>query len=292
MLFKDYFNPTPENQQTIGFKPNMYINFLRFLSKILIKILFLNGKNRFSNEFIQSLNPLDEVIFRNKKFFFRTGHGRLHWRVKTFYSEEPMIIEFLNNINHKDIFVDIGSNVGIYSVPAAYFAKKVYTFEMDLNNSQLLFENLYLNSLLEKAVVFPTALSKNLVIEKVFYRSFSKGDALHNIGSPSPELKGNFEGFKHNSLMFSYDFLIEKFNLERANKIKIDVDGSELKVIQGIQQNLDFFKEIYIEINDDIEENKAIYELLEKSNFYIFKIEKNKNKSHGNISMVYFKKKD
>ena len=290
MFFKNYFNPTPENQQTIGFNPNFYIKFLRFLSKIIIKILFLNGKNRFSNEFIQSLNPLDEVIFRKKKFYFRTGHGRLHWRVKTFHNEEPMMLEFLHNITNDDIFVDIGSNVGIYSVPAAYFAKKVYAFEMDLNNSQLLFENLYLNRLLDKVLIFPNALSENLETQKIFYRSFSKGDALHNVGIPSPELKGNFKGFEHNSIMFTYDFLVEKFCLEPANKIKIDVDGSERKVFEGIKQNINFFKEIYIEINDDIDENKQIYNYLEINKFKIFKIEKNKNKSHGNISMVYFKK--
>lgn len=49
--------PLPEDRQKQGFEPNFYIRFLRKLAKLLIVILRLNGENRFSNEFVQMLDP-------------------------------------------------------------------------------------------------------------------------------------------------------------------------------------------------------------------------------------------
>jgi hypothetical protein len=74
---------------------------------------------------LQSLNPLATLKFKNHKLKFRTGHGRLLWRVKSFYSEEKIIVEWLKTCSKKDIFLDIGANIGIYTIPAAANAKLV-----------------------------------------------------------------------------------------------------------------------------------------------------------------------
>ena len=57
MAIKDFFDPNTENMKSQGFKPNFFIKLLRLISNIIIFILRLNGKNRWSNEFIQLLDP-------------------------------------------------------------------------------------------------------------------------------------------------------------------------------------------------------------------------------------------
>ena len=77
---KELLDPNQAFMKSQGFKPNFIIRVIRFLSKILIKLLFLSGKTRWSNEFIQQLNPQMIVsakffdIKSKKKLWFRTGH--------------------------------------------------------------------------------------------------------------------------------------------------------------------------------------------------------------------------
>ena len=67
------------------------------------------------------------------------------WRVKTFYSEEKIIVQWLKSISNKDVILAIGANIGIYSILSAVNAKLVYACEFDLLNTRILKENIYLN---------------------------------------------------------------------------------------------------------------------------------------------------
>ena len=83
----------------------------------LKKVLFLNKDNIFSNEFAQSLSLKKIINFDGKKIIFRTGHGRLKWRADSYFEEEPLMIEWIRSFSKQDIFLDIGANVGIYTMP-------------------------------------------------------------------------------------------------------------------------------------------------------------------------------
>ena len=43
------------------------------------------------------------------------------WRVDTLLSKEPVTIEWLNKIRSNEILLDIGANVGMYSIWAQSF---------------------------------------------------------------------------------------------------------------------------------------------------------------------------
>ena len=78
-----------------------------------------------------------------ENLIFCTGHGRLVWRAKTLLTEEE-IIKWIDSSNKGDIFYDIGANVGNYSLYAAKTKGiKVYAFEPEINNVQLLYSNVY-----------------------------------------------------------------------------------------------------------------------------------------------------
>jgi FkbM family methyltransferase len=236
-----------KNYPAYGHKKKITEQLLEIFFKILIKIFFINHPNRISNLFLQSLNPLAILKFKNHKLKFRTGHGRLLWRVKSFYSEETIMTEWLKNISNKDIFLDIGANIGIYTIPAAVNAKLVYACELDLLNTGILKENIYLNNLNKKIIILPfPALSKNKT-SKIFYRDFSKGDALQSINRKTLLNTNLDKSYSSTSLGFSLDYIFKNLKLKYPTKVKIDVDGNEDEVFKGASNIIFNAREVYFE---------------------------------------------
>ena len=164
-----------------GYQATLGVKIIRLIINLLKKIFFLNHNNFFSNEFYQNSNLTNEIFYNKKKLIFKTGHGRLNWRVKSFYSEEPMMIEWINKFSRKDVFLDIGANVGIYSVAVASKGLLVYSAELDPKNISILFENIHLNKLHKNCLILPFALNDKNEIVKIYYRDFSIGDALQSL---------------------------------------------------------------------------------------------------------------
>ena len=128
--------------------------FLIFLLNKLIDLtqflFFLKVNSKFSNQFKQQLNLNSYVIFEKKKnFFLELDTIDLTGEFSLFFKEEPLMISWLKNFNSNDIFLDIGANVGTYTIPAISKGAFVYAFELDFINSSILFENLYLNKFLK-----------------------------------------------------------------------------------------------------------------------------------------------
>jgi len=234
-----------------GYKPSIGRRIVRLLCRLIIFALRINGRSKFSNEFIQMLDPKFKVKFENKVFTFRTGHGRLFWRAKTVLTEEPLMITWINSMTPNDVVLDIGANVGMYSVLIANKVKAVYACELDSLNVAILKENLYLNRLLEKVTIIPLACGGKSEIVEVKFRSLSYGDALQLIaGGDETQSSGsnsNATGYIAPVLQVSLDELFAKTELQRPNKIKIDVDGNELIVLAGTVELLTGASEIYFE---------------------------------------------
>ena len=96
------------------------------------------------------------------------------------------MIEWLSGFGKDDVFLDVGANVGIYTVPAATLAGRVIAVELDPSNVGILYENCFLNKLTEKVVIVPLGVGDRNSVELVYYRDFSKGDALQSVARPSP----------------------------------------------------------------------------------------------------------
>lgn len=271
-------NVIQKNKQTgVGFRPDHYTNFIRSLCGLIIKAMRLDGENFFSNEFIQKLDPKAAIEWQGRKLYFRTGHGRLKWRVDSFYAEEPLMIEWLSDIVDDDVFLDIGANVGTYALPAATQAKTVIAAEMDPINVGLLYENLFLNGLTEKVVILPFGLGATDALQTIHYRDFSKGDALQSIGDPSPFATGKTsKAHKATQIIFRLDTVFELMGLPQPNKIKIDVDGNERVVFDGGRRVLTAAREIYFELNA-LDDSQTVVDDLEKAGFRISKRAKGEN---------------
>ena len=175
-----------------GFKPSKLVIVQRFLARLIIAIFKIDGSTRWGNEFIQSIdqtvkvkNPLD----KSKKLLLTTVHGRLYWRSVEALKLEPETNNMLKTIRNDEVFYDIGSNVGIYSLLAAQYNQvRTISFEMELMNCSIQHQNIHINNLQNLITLIPLALSEKNSVREVFYKDISPGDALHSLDNPSPAL--------------------------------------------------------------------------------------------------------
>ncbi len=262
---KDLFDPRPEFQKEQGFEPNFYIRFLRWISKVIILFFRLNGKTRFSNEFIQALDPqLSVSLERGDEIIFRTGHGRLYWRAKHGYEEEPMLLEWINSWSSDEVFLDVGANIGTYTLYAAKRGIKTIACEVDLINANLLYQNVFLNQLEEKVLIFSFAVGEETTIKNLFLKDVSPGDALHALDEPSYMLNKRQSIKEIDVPCFKVDDLVSILNIQ-PTKMKVDTDSNEFEVLLGADGLLDTINEIYIELDEKYEKHqKAITYLMNK----------------------------
>lgn len=262
--------PLPEDQAKQGFEPNFYIKSLRSMSRAVSSVLRLNGVNRFSNEFIQSLDPKITINVPGAgDLVFRTGHGRLLWRAKTFLEEEPMLVDWIRKFTKDDVFYDVGSNVGSYSLLAAKLGIKSFALEPELFNVSLIYENIFLNGLQDLCTPVPIALGDTTRLDVFFLKSVSKGDALHSVGRRSYLLDDSSSHTTLNTLVIRLDDLVSWFNLPKPTRVKIDVDNNELNVVRGGLETLRDVKEVYVELDLKFDEHREVLKTMQDLGFTV-----------------------
>jgi len=147
-----------------------------------------------------------------------------------------------------DVVLDVGANVGMYTVPIAKRVRTVYACELDPLNIAILKENLFFNSVTQNVVVLPFACGDSAKIVDVKFRDLAYGDALQLIEGGDPQ-NTRLGDRTHSAkvIQFSLDDIFIKLDLYRPNKIKIDVDGNELTVLQGMKDLIRGANEVYLE---------------------------------------------
>ena len=152
-----------------GYQNNFFRKIIIIFVNFIINLLFLKKNSEYSNEFNQALskNLKKKIIFDGKTIIFKTGHNRLNNRVLKFFEDEPLLIKWIKKFNSDDVFLDIGANVGSYSLAALSKGSLVYSIEMDLNNNSVLFENIFLNKLYENSVILPFGVGSKNNLENI-----------------------------------------------------------------------------------------------------------------------------
>jgi FkbM family methyltransferase len=170
------------------------------------------------------------IIKREGLFYLIDARTYIDRRVEAFGNyEHKQINYFIDNIQsiNPQIFIDIGGNVGLYSLRVAKKIKniRVVCYEPDLRNISQLYSNLYLNELYDIIEVRRIAISN--VIEKL---KFSR----HNQENPGRSMISDDGEYIVETTTLDNDFQYK--NMQIA--IKIDVEGHELYVLEGAEQLL------------------------------------------------------
>ena len=120
-----------------------------------------------------------------------------------------------------EVFVDVGAHVGYYTVRMAKKCREVVAFEPNPRNREILLKNVELNNL-GNVVVYPYAVGESR------YRA-----RLWLAGSGSTLLAGYVAGESIEVDVVPLDEVVEY-----ADIIKIDVEGYEWSVVQGMKSLL------------------------------------------------------
>lgn len=203
-----------------------------------------------------SQNSLDSNYKKNGINFYCSNKTLLSRAIRL-KSKEPDLIFWIDNFfKDNEIIYDIGANVGTYSLYAAKnFNLKVYAFEPEINNYSILSKNIILNNFQKKIIPISIGLTNqdDLSFKKLYLSSETPGKSNHQIS-----IEENKNLLYQNILSTSLNHLIDINLIEQANHIKIDVDGLESKIIDGMTNLIEntSIKSIIIEWNCSIDIRK------------------------------------
>jgi FkbM family methyltransferase len=181
------------------------------------------------------------------------------YRVESIFEKEPETIAWINDWasaseDNAAVFFDIGANIGIYSLYAAYKAKnaEVFAFEPVSNNYVALQSNLWLNSM-GNVIPLNIALSKNGKLTTLYLSDLRVGNSGAQIDSPVNEKGEEYKPQRiEKVLSVAVDQLVSSFAFPVPNYVKIDVDGHETDILNGMHSVLrnEKLKSVLIEFNN------------------------------------------
>lgn len=232
------------------------ITFSRYLKDFILYRQFrfiltaikyeLTGKTSSSDKLYKGY--LGKFYTRKGTLDFQFANWAYEWNVKRF---------MLENYKHYDVFIDVGANIGTYSIMMAKRGKKVVAFEPVADNYRAFHINLLLNSLHKQVRFFNIGLANSeKKVEFIF-------DPV-NTGA-SHILKNQNDLGQHISVSLKpFDSIVEQLDIKPNDKVlmKIDTEGMEAEVIQGAKHFLGTQKDILIVLESIHSEESTIKSML------------------------------
>lgn len=223
-------------------------NFI--LAKLIEKItekFAVFGDNRLDKT-IKVKNSLGNVLFTLYDF------GRLcRFRARTFFVKEPETLEWISTFSRSSFFIDIGANIGIYSLYAARQGVNVVSVEPDSLNFALLNLNIFNNSLSKSIRCFPIALHDNVGYSALSLKKLQWGGALSCFDDTRDQFGTEFQP-EHIQGVYgdTLDNFVESIG-QYPSHVKIDVDGNELYILKGGSKVLSskHLKSMLIELDEN-----------------------------------------
>lgn len=182
------------------------------------------------------------------------------------------------NIGNNDIVVDIGANVGIFSIFASSFTKnKILAYEPLLLNIKYLKRNIKINNL-QNISVFEEAISNKNGETYLYITESSAGNLLFN---------RNIEGKLFKKTVVRTSTLERIFQVNKLSKIdflKLDCEGSEGDILSSSVKLLKYIKKMALEYHDNVSklDHENIVKLLSKNKFKV-SIKSDENSPFGFI---------
>lgn len=192
-------------------------------------------------------------------------------------------LEIMKKILDKDdVFIDVGSNVGLMTLAASSFVGSggvVYSFEPYPETYQILSENLILNKT-QNVRIYNLALGAESGKASIY------SNMVVNRGSSSLLKPSHLDAKGEAVDIIALDEFIEKEEIKKIKMIKVDVEGWELEVFLGARKLLSSKAApiICFEYSEDIVNRKAqkqdLYEYIRSVNeYHIFRLEYGKEYS-------------
>ena len=175
------------------------------------------------------------------------------YRAESFFTKEPETVAWIDSFEKGKVFFDVGANIGIYALYASAIKQtSTFAFEPYYKNYRRLIENIKLNKISDSCQPFLCGLSEKTRLDSFFVVEERASSSGHQIGAAKDEYGKSFDPVMQYPLFtYSMDDFIRVFNVPAPNHIKIDVDGLEPKIIEGMENTLqgDNLQSMCIELN-------------------------------------------
>ncbi|MCC7570748.1 FkbM family methyltransferase [Candidatus Micrarchaeota archaeon] len=220
------------------------------LTKILIKSRLHHIKNLFSGK----KSPVEiKTDYGNYLIEPKTS---MYWIVEEIVKKK--IYDVKKTPNEKDVILDLGMNIGIYSVYASKrFGSKIIGVEPVRDNFNIAVKNIKHNKLDEFIITLNKAVS-NKDGEKLKLWIDDKNVGGHSTIKDLGRKRKRYEEVETVSLLT----LIKEYN---PNVIKCDIEGAEWEIFT--ENNFDLMKNVYLVMmevhqfeNHNIEDMKKLFE--------------------------------
>ncbi len=188
--------------------------------------------------------------------YFGTPNFEEFMIIRGLKDDKAALEEIIQELDEDDTFYDVGANIGLYSCSIAKLAGcDVYSFEPHPENSVTLAENAERNDV--ELNIVKKAVSDQEGTEKINIEKNVSGEGQANLTED-----GDGEDIESCRL----DNLIEQENAPVPDKMKIDVEGAEIKVIRGMEnlEKDELPETIYCEMHPTVQRYGATMEELEE----------------------------
>ena len=188
----------------------------------------------------EKLMPTCFVAHEGVQIGWHTPSMHLKWRVDSLFTKEPCTIDWIAGMGRGEVLVDVGANVGMYTVWAAKTrGLRVYAFEPEAQNYGLLNRNIVLNGLGGSVKAYCVALSDQAGFSELHLSEFRAGGSCHSLGEQVDfKHQPARPAFSQGCISARLDDLVRDGVVPAPQHIKIDVDGFEPKVIAGAAEVL------------------------------------------------------
>jgi FkbM family methyltransferase len=219
----------------------------------------------------EQLNPRCAIEHAGTRMLFATPNTSTKWRVDTIYAKEPCTLEWIAGFDPTDIFVDVGANVGMYTIWAAVTkGTRVFAFEPEAQNYAVLNRNILANGLQTRVKAYCLGLSDKQCLTDLYMGGMIAGGSGHAVGEALDYRSEPFPAtFEQGCIAFRLDDLVSSKSIPVPNHLKVDVDGIEPKVIAGARTTLKdaAVKSLLIEVNPSLSEHQAMVRELNELGF-------------------------
>lgn len=259
--------------------------------------------------------PFGELDVDGKRLRYAASNRLGEKRIETIFSKEPTTIPWIEAIAPGEVLVDIGANVGMYSLYAAKVAEaRVFAFEPEALNYAELNKNIFLNDAHNQVTAYCVALSDEDRVDRLLLGGFAEGLSHHDFGENTWLVDKDFGALKTSKdarleqgcVAFSLDSLVSQGAIPQPDHIKIDVDGLEHRVVSGAWKTISTpnLKSILIEIdhripscNQIVDRMKAAgwrhsMEQLRTNRKVVFtgeQVERMRSKGEGGLNYIFFR---
>ncbi len=201
----------------------------KLFSRLYIKCIFIGSDK------LCLLLFFFQTIFKPSEFIYAIGNNRFWVRKNTsdvFVLKEVFTSKVYGE-RPRGIVVDIGANIGAFSVYSGGTSDRVFAFEPEPSNYRQLLKNVQLNKLSDKITVRNVAVGSEDKSVCIYEGRFNKGAST--IVHP-------FAGVGKPVEMRSLAGLMDDLGIHKIDLLKIDIEGSEYDVVYGLPKVR--FKEI------------------------------------------------